>query len=354
MKVIKIGGTALSNSKSLNKFYSNLKSLETSSIVVVSALGKLSSELKKHFNSSVISENYSPFISTFTEIRHLLCQKYLNEFDEYALQCQKKLTDIIKGCIITDEFSAQSLDKILVLGELVSSFFIYCLLKSKEIQADFLDIRGKIVTNSEFGNASPSIEISSKNISSLSFSNLTITQGFIASDTENRDTTMGFESSNLSATIIAKALDCDSIDIYTKVNQIHILNPDEYETEPVTSIPYKSAKKLAICGHKMLFPGMIELAESKTISIRYKGLDKEEETIINESVKFEYPVIINKDDSLIITPISKYSAISVIKEYSDKIDNFKYKNTNYTLEISSEDIDKLDLQNYIISLLRKH
>ena len=350
MKVIKIGGTALSNSKSFNKFCSNLKSLKTPSIVVVSAFGKLSSELKEHFNSAVITENFSPFISTFTEIRHLLCQKYLNEFDEYALQCQKKLTDIIKGCIITDEFLAQSLDKILVLGELVSSFFVYCLLKSKEIHADFLDIRGTIVTNSKFGNASPNIEISTKNISELSFSNLTITQGFIASDTENRDTTMGFESSNLSATIIAKALECNSIDIYTKVNQIHILNPEEYKTLPVDNIPYKSAIKLAVSGHKMLFPGMIELAESKGITIRFKGLETSNETVISNSNDFRYPVILRNENTFVITPISKQDAISLVNSYSNKVINFKFDAESFTLEIDAIEIDSIEVQEFLISL----
>jgi len=354
MKVIKIGGTALSNSKGLNKFCSSLKTLTTPTIVVVSALDKLSSTLKKHYYSTSYPDNFTPFISTFTDFRHLLCQKQLIIFDEYTLQCQKKLTDIIKGCQLTNEFSEKALDKILVLGELLSSFFIFCLLKSNNIESKYLDIRGTIVTDSKFGNASPDIEISNKNISNLSFPTLTITQGFIAADKNKDDTTMGFESSNLSALLIAQAVNCQTIEIYTKVNHIYSLDPELYNAQPVHQIPFQSAQILANTNFKLLFPGMIELAMKRNIEIVYKGLDTDKRTIVSSSSDFTFPVIYLNGDQLIVTPIRRNLALGLINEYTDQFIDFEYKSNDYSLIAWVDKIDLEKLQNSITLLLKKH
>ncbi len=354
MKVIKIGGPALSNSKGLNKFCNSLKHLATPTVVVVSAFGKLSSTLKNHFISTSYTDKFTPFISTFTDFRHLLCQKQLNNFDEYTLQCQKKLTDIMLGCQLTNEFSKKSLDKILVLGELVSSFFIHCLLESIQIQSDFLDIRGIIVTDNNYGNANPNLNLSTKNISKTSFSTLTITQGFIASDITGNDTTMGFESSNLSAMLIAQAINCKTIEIYTKVNHIYSLDPELYEAQPVYRIPYQSAQILANNNFKLLFPGMIELAKERNIELIFKGLETDKCTTISSSSDFIYPVIYHNRSQLIITPIKKNVVVELLNKYNSEFLDFEYKSKNYSLITKIEEIDLEKLQSFITLLLKTH
>jgi aspartokinase len=165
---------------------------------------------------------------------------------------------------------------------------------------------------------------------------------------------MGFESSNLSALLIAKALECDSIDIYTKVNQIHILDPELYDTHQVNYIPYRSAKRLALSGNKLFFPGMIELAESRKIVIKYKGLESTKETIISEKDAFDYPVIYKRDNEYIITPIKSENAISIIQKYSSEIGDFSYTIQDFTLALIRCELKEIEIQESVISLLKKH
>lgn len=351
MKIIKIGGTALSNLSNIIDFANSLNSSKRPILLVISAFGKLSSSLKNFNSYSFFTKNSSPFYF-FREFSSVLSVQDCVEFFTYLEKVELILTKRAKGISISGELPPKVMDEILSFGELVSSFFIHCLFNSLQINNEFLDARELIKTDSTFGNAKLDLDKSIANIRNHNFSsNVIITQGFIGSDTSNNTTTMGFESSNLSATVFANAIGSSEIEIVTKVNQIYSSDPETNTVaKPISNIPYPSAGVLANNGFKMLFPGMIDLAEKNNIKIVYRGINNSGITIISDSSHFDYPVILATSFGYIISPINSVNAIYVLTHFDSKITEFNYIRLNNSLLIKSKEISSEELHDFAISL----
>lgn len=351
MKIIKIGGTALSNLSNIIDFANTTKHSNRPILLVISAFSKLSSNLKNYDFSAVLTENNSPF-SIFREISSILSHSECVNFFTYLDKVEIILTKRAKGISISDELPPKVMDEILSFGELVSSYYVHCLLNTHEINNDFIDARELIRTDSNFENARIDLENSVVNISKKVFkSDVNVTQGFIASDASGNTTTMGFESSNLSALVFANALETDEIEIVTKVNHIYSTDPELYTTaKPVQHIPYSSAKTLANNGFKMLFPGMIDLAEKKNITLTYRGIKDEKRTVISGKKHFDLPVVLPTNKGFIVAPITSTNAIKITTNFDIQIDGFTYSRLDDSLSISSTRLDEKEVHDFAISL----
>ncbi|PKL77696.1 MAG: hypothetical protein CVV25_13890 [Ignavibacteriae bacterium HGW-Ignavibacteriae-4] len=351
MKIIKIGGTALSNISSIIGFTNTINNSKRPILLVISAFGKLSSSLKNFDFSSNFTQNSSPFYF-FREFSSVLTKSECVEFFTYLEKVELILTKRTQGVAISGEFPPKVLDEILSLGELVSSYFVHCLLNSLQIDNEFIDARDLIKTDSNYGNAKLELDKSIANIKKQTFSSdVIITQGFIASDSSNITTTMGFESSNLSATIFANALDSSDIEIVTKVNQIFSSDPEHIKNaRPISKIPYSSAGMLANNGFKMLFPGMIDLAEKNDINIVYRGIENTGISIISKDSEFDYPIILKTNFGFLVSPISSENAIRIIENFDSKITEYSFVRSNNTLTIKSSELDMNELHDFAISL----
>lgn len=351
MKIIKIGGTALSNISNIIDFTNTLNHSNRPILLVISAFGKLSSALKNFDFTPIISKKSSPF-HFFREFSSILTDSECVKFFTYLDKVEIILTKRAKGITISGEFPARVMDEILSFGELVSSYFVHCLLNSINIENEFVDSRELIITDSDFGVAKLDLAESIARIQKQKFySGVIVTQGFIASDLAGNTTTMGFESSNLSATVFANALDSSEIEIVTKVNHIYSANPDlNTSAKPVYQIPYTSAKTLANNGFKMLFPGMIDLAEKKRIKLIYRGINNTEVTIISEEVQFEYPVILAINKGYVVSPITSANALKILGNFETGIDEFSYNRYNHSLIINANELDERELHDFAISL----
>ncbi len=351
MKIIKIGGTALSNISNIIDFANTIINSKRPILLVISAFGKLSSSLKNFDSNSNFDENNSPF-SFFREFSSVLSDSECVEFFTYLDKVEIILTKRAKGISISGEFPPKVLDEILSFGELVSSYFVHCLFNSLQINNEFVEARTLIKTDSNYGNAKINLDNSISKIQKKEFkSDVIITQGFIASDSENNTTTMGFESSNLSATVFANAFDSDVIEIVTKVNQIYSSDPELNKmAKPINQIPYSSASALANNGFKMLFPGMIDLAEKKNIRLVYRGIDNTGVSIISKDSEFDYPVILATNFGFLVSPIISANAIKIIENFDSKITEYGFVHSNNTLTIKSDEIDLNELHDFAISL----
>ena len=351
MKIIKIGGTALSNFSHIIDFANTIKHSKRPILLVISAFGKLSSTLKNLDFNSYNTQKSSPF-SFFREISSILSDKECANFFTYLDKVEIILTKRAQGISISGEFPPKVMDEILSLGELVSSYFVHCLLNSNQIDNQYLDARGLVLTDSGYGNARLDLDKSIDNIQKQNFtSDVIVTQGFIASDSAGNTTTMGFESSNLSATVFANALDSSEIEIVTKVNLIYSSDPESNaNAKPVNQIPYSSARILANNGFKMLFPGMIDLAEKKKVRITYRGIDNTKVTVISEETQFNCPVILATSFGYLVSPITSVDALKIIEKFESKVDEFSYNRNNHSLSITTNGLDEREVHDFTISL----
>lgn len=351
MKIIKIGGTALSNLSNVIDFANTINNPNLPILLVISAFGKISSSLKNINFDSNFTKNSSPF-RFFRENSSILTDSECVEFFTYLDKVEEILTKRARGITISGEFPLKVMDEILSFGELVSSYFVHSLLNSLQIDNEFVDARALIKTDSNYGNAKLELDESIANIQKQKFSsNIIVTQGFIASDSSDNTTTMGFESSNLSATVFANAFGSRDIEIVTKVNQVFSSDPEQNKkVRAVSKIPYSSASTLANNGFKMLFPGMIDLAEKKNIRIVYRGINSNGVSIISNELLFDCPVVLVTGFGFIVSPIISANAIRIIENFDSKIVEFNFVRSNNTLTIKSSELELNELHDYVISL----
>ncbi|MCX6146209.1 MAG: hypothetical protein NTW25_03030 [Candidatus Kapabacteria bacterium] len=218
----------------------------------------------------------------------------------------------------------------LSFGEIFSYEFIKLICKYNNINSIFLDARELIITNSDFGNAKPIFELCERNLNSKIASlkgKLYFIQGFIASSQEGNTTTMGFESSNLTATILAKTFNINQIEIVTDVEGIRDVDPKMILfSKPIKNIDYNFAYSLAESGLNLLFKDMILIAETNDIKIKITNLESKVYTYI-------YKDIICNEKMLVLNTNKLFGCI-VFDSLSQKI-NIQKELTKYNLEYFS-------------------
>lgn len=246
----------------------------------------------------------------------------------------------------------KTLDELLSFGELLSSRVISEYLNKSDIETSYIDAREFIKTNSNFGEATPNYSESKKNIQSIKLNDnsVLVTQGFIASDNKSNTTTMGFESSNLSAMIFSEALNIDSIEIITKSNGIYSLDPEQFKNAvKLSELNYDAAIRLSKNGLKLFYPGMIELAKQNNIKIIYRGLSESNGTQINSNSKDNETVILKNKDRFILAPVNKKKLKTYLGSDQFRELDFKYESEGSILTILSKELDEMSL-NYFFNL----
>src|SRR5205814_53578 len=120
-----------------------------------------------------------------------------------------ELRSLVEGIYITREFSPRTRDAFLAHGESFTLAIVYSLLADAKVAVRSFDARSIIVTNDEFSHAKPILDLTSARIRSkflptLRKGEVALTQGFVGATRDGVTTTMGSESSDLTATLIAR------------------------------------------------------------------------------------------------------------------------------------------------------
>src|SRR5690606_23266385 len=127
-------------------------------------------------------------------------------------------------------------DRVVSLGEVISSQIIYQFLLAEGIKATWLDARNLIRTDSTFREGQVNWDITKKLLEDAN-KNLTtrmvITQGFIGADGQHRSVTLGREGSDFTAAIIGSCLRAESVTIWKDVPGVMNADPKRLPTAVV-------------------------------------------------------------------------------------------------------------------------
>lgn len=292
MKVVKIGGAIYSEyGKTADILEVFNKFGNEKVVVVISAAGKSTAMLKNIAELAAKQLDYQKVINRLEvffdlQIKVLFKRKIVIKIIDDIFQQIKMYADSIA---ITGEYSDRILDKLMSYGEIITAELISELLKENNIDFKFIPAFDIISTDSSFGNANPLREKISENITSkllpeFDNTNIIITQGFIATDDKSNPTTMGFESSNLTAVLIAENINADEIELWTITKGIRQIDPTYNRfANLIDFLDYETAKKLAKAGLNLLHQEMLELAEKSNIKLSYISAfaPNDEKTIIH-------------------------------------------------------------------------
>ncbi len=311
MNVFKVGGIILRSPDGFNSFVRIIKNYSTPSFIVISAIDKTSRNLKQCLQLS--AEGKFDFAVRALESiidQHISLAEAVLEVENilmYKMFLSEKFTtikEILKGISLIKDFSPKIADKVIAEGENLAIKLIYCFIRQRNLSVSILHSEHHIITNTNHGLAIPFKEISIKNIQNSIkkfYTDFYLIQGFTGISTDNKISTMGFESSNLTACLVAAAANTNELIIWTDVNGVSCIDPKFAISPQIEYIYIQHAKVLADEGLKLIYKPMLDYALEFGFDIRIKNAFEPEQsgTLISRKdvITLEQPIIIENPDN---------------------------------------------------------
>ncbi|HRP02448.1 MAG TPA: hypothetical protein PLE30_07370 [Candidatus Kapabacteria bacterium] len=271
-KLVKIGGAFVQSKENFIKLLNLVNSdFYDNSLFVISSFGKSTQRLREIAQNAMYSADKSQaLLDNMMKDIHSLSPCEVDLTDEF-----QQLSRIIKGIFITKELTAKLLDRVLSFGEIISTKLIIENIQIASLH--YVPAEELILSDSNYNEAKPIYNASKSKTLEYMKNNLYnkyITQGFIAADINANRTTMGFESSNLTATLLADILNLGEVSIITDVFGLRNFDPKIADNSKlIHNISYNDAMILANYGLKQLYPQMIEIAAKQNIEITFRHFD---------------------------------------------------------------------------------
>jgi len=281
MIVMKFGGTSVEDAPSIERVVEIIRArLSLKPIIVVSAMGKTTRKLLQAAEASAAGDNRTTLglvadLKTrhLSEARRLVKKSDGREVFSLIEKHFDELKKLLEGLAILGEVPPRGLDKILAYGELLSSAVLTDALAERGVPSRLLDARELISTDDRYGSASPLFEITNRNLRDaipplLQDGVVPVLQGFIGSSRDGATTTLGFEGSDYTATIIGAALEADDIQIWKDVSGLMTADPAICSVARTVKLcSFAEAADLTFFGAKVLHPKAIHPAAKRNIPV---------------------------------------------------------------------------------------
>jgi len=283
MKILKFGGTSVGTPRNIEKVIEIInpakKSRPEMAVVVSAFSGVTDALIQVSELAAVGQENYQETLHEL-ELRHLTAVKTLIEIRlQSTVLAQVKsmmneLEDILHGVFLIRELTSKTLDFILSFGERLSAFIIAETLRSRGVQAEYLDARGLVQTNADFGKAKVDFGISYPKVQQYFASHpaLQIITGFIGATAKKETTTLGRGGSDYTAALFGAALDVAEVEIWTDVDGLMCADPRKVSGAfSIPQMSYEEAMELAHFGARVIHPPTMQPLSEKKIPLRIKN-----------------------------------------------------------------------------------
>lgn len=276
MKIFKFGGASTKDAENVKNVLSVIgQSSEKDLVVVVSAMGKMTNALESVVIDYFETGNFDLSLKTvydfhFNITKELFPKPHLiySELDSLFLELEHFLeTNKSKN-------HAFVYDQVVSYGEIISSKIISSYFSENGIGNTWLDVRHCIKTDYNFRDAKVDWDTTEQRISEkVSRSGITVTQGFLGSETTNNfTTTLGREGSDYTAAIFAYCLNAENVTIWKDVPGVLNADPRYFaHTQLLNKISYREAIELAFYGASVIHPKTLQPLQRKEIPLYVKS-----------------------------------------------------------------------------------
>lgn len=278
---MKFGGTSVGDVAAFDRVFGIVSTqLDRRPVVVVSAMTKVTDALLAAFDAAKKGDHEQAFSSLEPHFeRHIQVSRTFipdseNAFTRELDLAREELSDLLMRVSRRSLPLAMLKDAIVSYGEQLSSRLLAESLRSRDVNARQVDSRRLIVTDDEYGAATPVVDETNELVRLeleplIGGGEVPILGGFIAASRSGETTTLGRGGSDYSAALVAAALDARELQIWTDVTGVMTCDPricGEARTIPVLS--YEEAAELAYFGAKVLHPKTIKPAVDHGIPVR--------------------------------------------------------------------------------------
>lgn len=328
--VLKFGGSSMIDSKAWKQVLEIIKNYEYP-VVVVSATARTTRQLIEAGHLAASGElDEAMSIAEEIKVRHAdIVHQFLleNPSPKNALieeSCTLKLNQIInrlhtflKYAAKQSELSAGMQDSIAAIGEQISSYLLAQCGIALQLLTQHVDAKKLIKTDLNYGNAKPNTLLISQKIGSLETlmedGFTPVIGGFYGEAPNKTITTLGFEGSDYSASLLGGALKAKSIEIWTDVSGVFTSDPHRIaNAKPIAELSYFDATEMAFFGGKILHPSTLKPAQERNIPVWVKNMFKPRDSgtlIVRESKSSKKALAISLKDNIALLTISAYETI---------------------------------------------
>ena len=284
MKVFKFGGASVKDEEGVKNLLSVLQYTgETKLVVIVSAMGKTTNNLEMvvtHYFSN--KEEMKAAVSIVYDYHYKIISELFSNSSHTVFTKISKLFNELNSFLGSNKSSNHAFvyDQIVSFGELISTTIISEYLSEKGMKNTFLDVRKCIKTNTNYRDALVDWKETQTCIKAIVNTNeITVTQGFIASEnTHNFTTSLGREGSDYTAAIFAYCLNAQSVTVWKDVPGVLNADPRFFsKTQLLNHISYREAIELAFYGASVIHPKTLQPLQRKEIPLFVKSFYHPEE-----------------------------------------------------------------------------
>ncbi|MEC8228787.1 MAG: lysine-sensitive aspartokinase 3, partial [Pseudomonadota bacterium] len=281
LTIAKFGGTSVANYAAMQNCARIVAGNPGTRIVVVSAAAGITNHLVDLAHKAMTQDQIGEVCQAIADIEF----KILNELkakDSVAAKLDDLLEEVKKLAFHEEILHRADLkDQLLSMGERMSSLMFSAVLAEQDVTTMNFDVRKVLRTDSEFGAATPQLDVIAENAQALlkpEIENaIVVTQGFVGADEEGRTTTLGRGGSDFTAALLAEAIGAEVCEIWTDVTGVYTTDPRiTAAAHPLPELSFEEAAEMATFGAKVLHPATMEPAVRKDIKV-FVGSSKEPE-----------------------------------------------------------------------------
>ena len=336
-------------------------------LLVVSAMGKTTNAFElvvKNYFENKNELQYS--INQIFEFHNTVLLELFLEKNHEVFNDVKLIFDNLKEFLKRNKSPNYSFvyDQIVPCGEILSTKIISAFLNFSGVKSNWVDSRELIKTDSNYRDADIDWKLSQKNISeNIDKKKLNVTQGFIGSNQNNFNTTLGREGSDYSAAIYAYCLNAQSLTIWKDVPGVLNADPRVFKNPILLDyISYTEAIELAFYGASVIHPKTLQPLQKKEIPLFVKSFlnPKGKGTAISRGIKIkpEVPCFIVKRN-LNLLKLSSLDFSFIVEENISEIFQVLHENKmkvdliqNSAISFSVCVYDKFNRLKELLSILK--
>jgi aspartate kinase len=281
MIVMKFGGTSVDSAAAIERVASLVAARrDRKPLVVVSAMGKTTNRLLataehaaagRREQADQALEELKQF--HLSEGGKAIRAEDLAALAEHVEKLFVKLRVTLAQIADAGELSPSQWDEVTSFGERLSSKIVALGFRRHGIDAQHLDARKVIITDSRHTQAQPLYNRTNAKLAEIAKpmleAGVVVMGGFIGSTPEGETTTLGRGGSDFSAAIAGAGIDAEEIQIWTDVDGMLTCDPRVLPGgHLVKQISFSEAAELAYFGAKVLHPATVFPAVEKSIPVR--------------------------------------------------------------------------------------
>ncbi|MEF8983350.1 MAG: bifunctional aspartate kinase/homoserine dehydrogenase I [Bacteroidales bacterium] len=280
MNVYKFGGSSLGSAERIENVAQIILSAADKPMVVVSAVGDTTNLLEEAIDKAVETDGdytgpYGRMKQQHLDIARNLFSPSTQPGVIGKMHLEfKKGENVLEGINILNEATEKSKDRILSIGEQVASFLVSEYLKTHSVHVTLLDAQSLIKIKQSDKKREVIYEPTLANVKGAvaELEGIGVVPGFIGSAEDGSVRIMGRGGSDLTASIIAEAIQAEVLTLWSDVSGLYTADPRIVpDAFCIDELSYEEALEMSYFGAGILYPPAVLPALRNNIPIQIKN-----------------------------------------------------------------------------------